>query len=70
VPNFDPDAGGREAEMPFVLQDPGPTVEDTDFISRDNYLFNRRDGSARNASMKRSDRSRNSWDLVVRRSKG
>lgn len=70
VPNFDPDDGGIEAEMLFVLQDPRPTVEDTDFISRDNYLFNRRDGSARNASMKRSGRSRNSWDLVVRRSKG
>ena len=55
VPNFDPDDGGIEAEMLFVLQDPEPTVEDTDFISRDNYLFNRRDGSARNIARARYD---------------
>jgi hypothetical protein len=43
VPNFDPDDGGIEAEVLFLFQDPGPTVKDTDFISRDNYPFNPRD---------------------------
>ncbi len=46
VPNFDPDDGGIEAEVLFVFQDPGPTVRDTDFISRDNYLFNPNDHTA------------------------
>ncbi len=46
VPNFDPDDGGIDAEVLFVFQDPGPTVEDTNFISRDNYLVNPKDHSA------------------------
>lgn len=50
VPNFDPDDGGVKAEVLFVFQDPGPTVKDSDFISRDNYPFNRRDYSARNVT--------------------
>jgi len=47
VPNFDPDDGGIDAEVLFVFQDPGPTVKDTKFISRDNYLFNPKDHSAK-----------------------
>ncbi len=50
VPNFDPDDGGIEAEVLFVFQDPGPTVKDSDFISRDNYPFNKRDYSAKNVT--------------------
>ncbi len=46
VPNFDPDDGGIDAEVLFVFQDPGPTVEATNFISRDNYLVNPKDHSA------------------------
>ena len=46
VPDFDPDDGGIEAEVLFVFQDPGPTVGDTGFISRDNYLFDPKDHSA------------------------
>lgn len=46
VPNFDPDDGGVKAEVLFLFQDPGPTVGATDFISRDNYLFDPRDHSA------------------------
>jgi len=50
VPNFDPDDGGMEAEVLLLFQDPGPTVSDSDFISRDNYPFNKRDYSAKNVT--------------------
>src|SRR5215218_4049577 len=48
VPNFDPDDGGIDAEVLFILSDPGPTVKETDFISRDNYGRNKRDRTAKN----------------------
>jgi hypothetical protein len=36
VPNFDPDDGGVDAEVLLLFQDPGPKVEETTFISKDN----------------------------------
>src|SRR5215213_5540461 len=69
VPNFDPDDGGVDAEVLFILSDPGPTVKDTDFISRDNYLFNPRDRTAKNviraSDYANLDRTRTiSWNVI------
>jgi uracil-DNA glycosylase len=69
VPNFDPDDGGVDAEVLFVFQDPGPAVEDSEFISRDNYPFNKRDYAAKNVTenCKRSGLGRErtvSWNTV------
>lgn len=36
IPNFDPLDGGVNAELLLLLQDPGPRVRDTDFVSRNN----------------------------------
>ena len=36
IPNFDPDDGGVNAEVLFVLEAPGPKAVSTGFVSRDN----------------------------------
>lgn len=36
IPDFDPDDGGVNAEVLFVLEAPGPKAVTTGFVSRDN----------------------------------
>ncbi len=36
IPDFDPDDGGTEAEVLFVLEAPGPRAKESGFVSRDN----------------------------------
>jgi hypothetical protein len=69
VPYFDPDDGGVDAEVLLLFQDPGPTVKESDFISRDNYPFDPDDHSAMRvieASVEANlDRKRTvSWNTV------
>ena len=36
IPDFDPDDGGTEAEVLFILEAPGPRAKESGFVSRDN----------------------------------